>query len=488
MGYRKVVNIIELELVLREMETFGLMRDPERYHITFYGTPSRTERWGWRFEGHHLSLNFALAGEGLVVDTPSFFGANPATVPSGRRGAARWATSTTRMASAGLARTQRREAVISTRTYGDIVTSNRPRSIARSGGDSGAKLDEGQRALVWKIVELYASSFEPGLAEARLARARQDGLESLRFGWAGSTMRGAPHYYRVQGPRFLIEYDASQDGGNHIHTVWRDFTGDFGLELSAKGAFGRDLLHDHYASARGTTHRHELAGEVTRSDPSQPDRTLGARSRRSSASRKAPRHLAAARELPDAARAAAGDGPVRGRHRHVDRHGARSSCARRSSSGARYVSGEAGQRQPSGSRGRRRRRRWKPTSRKTIRARVARFRRRQGLRRRRNLVRPEARRTPRASLTSALLGHFGQAPTGGAMTRARFSAYFRLDDIDNARQHRRRPFGLNTSLRPSHRGRRSRMPAVTSIMNMVMSKSRNPSLIASRLSFRHLDP
>ena len=84
-GYRKVVNIIELELVLREMETFGLMRDPERYHVTVYGTPSRTERWGWRFEGHHLSLNFTLAGDRLVVDTPSFFGANPATVPSGAK-------------------------------------------------------------------------------------------------------------------------------------------------------------------------------------------------------------------------------------------------------------------------------------------------------------------------------------------------------------------------------------------------------------------
>ena len=259
-GYRKVVNIIELELVLREMETFGLMRDPERYHITFYGTPSRTERWGWRFEGHHLSLNFTLAGDGLAVDTPSFFGANPATVTTGAKKGFRalgdehdagWRVLDS------LSDAQRREAVISTRTYGDIVTSNLPQvDPLEAAGIPGAKLNEGQRALVWRIVELYASSFEPALAEARLARARQGGLESLRFGWAGSTTRGAPHYYRVQGPRFLIEYDASQDGGNHIHTVWRDFAGDFGRELPAKGAFGRDLLRDHYASARGTTHRH----------------------------------------------------------------------------------------------------------------------------------------------------------------------------------------------------------------------------------------
>jgi hypothetical protein len=259
-GYRKVVNIIELELVLRGMETFGLMRDPERYHITFYGAPSPTERWGWRFEGHHLSLNFTLAGDRWVVDTPSFFGANPATVPSGSKKGFRtlgeehdsgWAVLDS------LSETQRREAVISTRTYGDIVTSNRVKADPLEGaGIPGAKLDERQRALLWKIVELYASNFEPGLAEARLARARQGGLDGLRFAWAGSTARGAPHYYRVQGLRFLIEYDASQDGGNHIHTVWRDFAGDFGRELPAKGAFGRDLLHDHYVSARGTAHRH----------------------------------------------------------------------------------------------------------------------------------------------------------------------------------------------------------------------------------------
>ena len=80
-----------------------------------------------------------------------------------------------------------------------------------------------------------------------MARVREGGIESLRFGWAGATERGRPHYYRVQGPLFLIEYDASQGDGNHIHTVWRDFTGDF----------GRDLLRDHYEAAQGTSHRHQ---------------------------------------------------------------------------------------------------------------------------------------------------------------------------------------------------------------------------------------
>jgi hypothetical protein len=249
-GYRKVTNIIELEIVLREIETFGWMRDPERYHLTVYGTPDAKQRWGWRFEGHHVSLNFTLAGDKLAVDTPSFLGANPATVQKGARKGLRalgeehdagWALLE------ALNDAQRREAVFEERTYGDIVTVNKDKvEPLAAAGIAGAKLDEKQRALAWKLIEVYAGNFEPGLAQARLARAKQGGIEAIHFGWAGSTTRGKPHYYRVQGPLFLIEYDASQNDGNHIHTVWRDFSGDF----------GRDLLREHYAMTRGTSHRH----------------------------------------------------------------------------------------------------------------------------------------------------------------------------------------------------------------------------------------
>jgi hypothetical protein len=240
-GYRRVTNIIELELVLREVETFGLMRDPEKYHLTIYGRPDAAARWGWRFEGHHLALHFTLAGERLVADTPSFFGANPATVAAGPRKGLRALGAEEdegRALLAMLTAAQRGEAVFDTRTYGDIVTTNAEKvDPLKPVGIPASKLDERQRAQLWKIVETYASAFEPGLAQARLARARDGGIEAMRFGWAGSTGKG-PHYYRIQGPRFLIEYDASQGDGNHIHTVWRDFTGDF----------GRDLLREHYSA------------------------------------------------------------------------------------------------------------------------------------------------------------------------------------------------------------------------------------------------
>ncbi len=249
-GYRKVVNIIELELVLREIETFGLMRDPERYHLTIYGTPGKAGPWGWRFEGHHLSLNFTLAGDHVAVDAPSFFGANPASVPSGPRAGQRVLAAEEDEARAllnSLSEAQRREAVFDTRTYGDIVTANAEKADPpTTAGIAAAQLSEAQRAQLVKLIEVYARTFEPALAEARMARVREGGIENVRFGWAGAIERGRQHYYRVQGPLFLIEYDASQGNGNHIHTVWRDFNGDF----------GRDLLRQHYEAAKGTAHRH----------------------------------------------------------------------------------------------------------------------------------------------------------------------------------------------------------------------------------------
>src|SRR6185436_8807474 len=185
-GYRKVVNILELELVLREIETFGLMRDPERYHLTVYGKPDRKAAWGWRFEGHHLSLNFTLAGESIAVDTPSFFGANPATVPKGAKKGLRVLGAEEDEARALLSmlgEEQRREAVFDTRTFGEIVTGNADKvDPLKPVGIAAAKLDEKQRAQLMKLIEVYAGSFEPALANARLARVRDGGMENIRFG------------------------------------------------------------------------------------------------------------------------------------------------------------------------------------------------------------------------------------------------------------------------------------------------------------------
>jgi hypothetical protein len=249
-GHRKVVNIVELGLVLRELETFGLLRDPEKYYVVFFGNPSPHGNWGWRFEGHHLSLNFTLRGDALLPSaTPSFFGANPAQVPKGAKKGLRVLAEEedeARKLLGMLDERQRTAAIVDPRPYGDIVTGAKDRAapIDNRGLEARA-MSEAQKAQLRKLVEVYAASFEAPLRDARLARA-SEGFDGVRFAWAGPTERGRPHYYRVQGPKFLIEYDASQDGGNHIHTVWRDYDGDF----------GRDLLREHHAAARGTPHRH----------------------------------------------------------------------------------------------------------------------------------------------------------------------------------------------------------------------------------------
>jgi hypothetical protein len=250
-GHRKVVNIIELELVLREMEfAMALMRDPEKYSIVFFGQPSADAAWGWRFEGHHLSLSFSLRGDRAVATTPSFFGANPAEVKKGPKKGLRVLAAEedeARRLLALLDEKQRTTAIIDPRSYGDIVTRNTDKAepLDNRGLEAGA-MTEAQRTQLRKLIEVYAANFEPALMQARLARVNDADFGATRFAWAGPTERGKPHYYRVQGAKFLIEYDASQGDGNHIHTVWRDFDGDF----------GRDLLREHHAAARGTAHRH----------------------------------------------------------------------------------------------------------------------------------------------------------------------------------------------------------------------------------------
>ncbi|MBL8517778.1 MAG: DUF3500 domain-containing protein [Betaproteobacteria bacterium] len=258
-GHAKVTNIIELEGVLREIETFGsLRRDPEKYHLTVYGQPDAKAKWGWRFEGHHLSLNFTLAGDRLVVDTPSFLGANPAEVKSGPKAGLRALKQEEDLARellASLTPEQRRIAHFDARTYGDIVTGAKEVVAPLAPvGLAAAQMTETQKTLLVKLISEHANTFEPGLATARLARVSHGragteavGIDAIRFGWAGGTERGQPHYYRIQGPLFLIEYDSSQSSGNHIHTVWRDFTGDF----------GRDLLREHYSDTKGTGHKHQ---------------------------------------------------------------------------------------------------------------------------------------------------------------------------------------------------------------------------------------
>jgi hypothetical protein len=245
-GYGKAVNIVMLEDVLRRIETFGLSRDPENYAFTVFGTPGPAAPWGWRVEGHHLSLNFTLVPGRPVAVTPAFMGANPAEVPSGPQKGLRTLAAEQDLGRAlaqRLTEPQRTRTIIAAQSLGDIVSGpGRADSLTTPAGLPLADMTGEQRGLAVQLIEAYARNVRAELAEQELARMREAGLERIHFAWAGPLDVGRAHYYRLHGPTLLIEFDNTQNNANHIHSVWHDPKRDFGL----------DLLRAHYE--RG--HRH----------------------------------------------------------------------------------------------------------------------------------------------------------------------------------------------------------------------------------------
>lgn len=238
-GYLKTIATMELDQVLREAaESRGRRadhRDPLLYFVTVFGDPATDAPWGWRFEGHHVSLNFSGVTGELAV-TPMFFGANPAEVREGRRAGLRVLAPEEDLARALLAsldRGQRAAAVLETDVPREILLSpgRDADSLGHPEGLAVGSMSGDQRALVGALLGVWAGNLAPGLAEAQMERIAGAGLEEVRFRWIGSDQPGRPHYYRLHGPTFVIEYDNTQDGANHIHAVWRDLERDFGADL-----------------------------------------------------------------------------------------------------------------------------------------------------------------------------------------------------------------------------------------------------------------
>jgi hypothetical protein len=234
-GHAKAVNVIRLEGVLRQLETFGaLTRDPDNYAVSVFGTPGAETPWGWRLEGHHLSMNFTLVPGKPVAVTPAFLGANPAEVRSGPLKGLRTLAQEEDLARA-LARSmdsaQRRRMVIADRSLGDIVAGpGRGESLTTPAGIPAAELGPAQREGLVRLVEAYARNMRAEIADDELRRLREAGLERVHFAWAGPLETGA-HYYRIHGPTLRIELDNTQNEANHIHSVWHDPRNDFGADL-----------------------------------------------------------------------------------------------------------------------------------------------------------------------------------------------------------------------------------------------------------------
>ena len=238
-GYGKATTIMSLEEVLRDIEkdTVG-RRDSDRYYFSLFGEPSASGTWGWRVEGHHLSLNFSLVGGKMIATAPAFFGANPAEVRQGQRRGLRALAREEDLARElllSLDDKQKAVAVIEATAPKDILSFNKRKAdIGEPKGLAASRLNKKQSEQLHLLIAEYAGNMPEELAAARLEAAHKAGMGKVFFAWAGRQDRGQGHYYRVQGPTFLIEYDNTQNDANHIHSVWRDFNGDFGLDLLAQ--------------------------------------------------------------------------------------------------------------------------------------------------------------------------------------------------------------------------------------------------------------
>ena len=242
-GYMKAVTIMSLEQILKDTQAAATpVRDPELYFFSIFGKPGADATWGWRVEGHHVSLNFTIVGGKMVAGTPAFLGTNPAEAKEGPRKGTRVLGVEEDMGRAlvkSMDEGQKKTAIYTAEAPKEIVTSNsRKAMIDKPVGILVSELKPEQKEMLVTLVKEYATRLRPELAEQDLGKVQSAGWEKIRFAWAGGLELGQPHYYRVQGPTFLIEYDNVQNGANHAHTVWRDMV---------DGDFGEDLLKKHYA-------------------------------------------------------------------------------------------------------------------------------------------------------------------------------------------------------------------------------------------------
>lgn len=275
-GYVTASTIVGLEMTLDFKEGWtwpDTGRDGGLYYVSIFGTPSATDAWGWRFEGHHISLNFTIVKGQIVAPTPTFFGANPAEMPLSAVASLRPLAGVEDLARDlihALDDEQRAAVILSPAAPSDMVTSNH-RQVAEGQlhlgeteiekwraaaglahshidalrfshspkGLAAGVMKADQQEILHALIAEYIHRMPDELAEIEAARLHRSGIEQVHFAWAGGIERRQGHYYRLQAPNFLVEYDNTQNDANHIHSVWRDPANDFGA----------DILAHHYAHA-----------------------------------------------------------------------------------------------------------------------------------------------------------------------------------------------------------------------------------------------
>ncbi len=248
-GFATAMEIMSLEQVLWELENENPRRDTLMYYLTLFGQPGG-KAWGWRFEGHHLALNFTVSEGKLVSNAPNFFGSNPAELREGPRAGLRVLAREEDVARdlvKSLAPEQSEKAILADKTPKDILTKAETTvTPLEARGIAYRDLQPEQQTKLRDLIGVYLHRARAEVADQKWQKIEKAGLDGIVFTWIGGTEKGEAHYYRVQGPNFLLEYANTQNNANHVHSVWRDFQGDF----------GRDLLREHYQAY----HQAELKG------------------------------------------------------------------------------------------------------------------------------------------------------------------------------------------------------------------------------------
>ncbi|MDB5293424.1 MAG: hypothetical protein JWL69_4665 [Phycisphaerales bacterium] len=242
-AYMQAQTIMSLDQVLKEMEPGPPktpLRDPDNYYFSIFGTPGEKGTWGWRVEGHHLSLNFTIVDGKAAVGGPIFLGSNPAEVRQGPRKGLRVLAEEEDMGFAlikSLSPDQQKKAIINDKAPNEIITgADRKANPGEPAGVAAGGMNAEQKTQLMALIEFYANRLRPELADDDMKKIEKAGIDKIHFAWAGATAPGEAHYYRIHGPTFLVEFDNTQNNANHVHTVWRDAANDF----------GEDLLKKHY--------------------------------------------------------------------------------------------------------------------------------------------------------------------------------------------------------------------------------------------------
>ncbi|HZN35891.1 MAG TPA: DUF3500 domain-containing protein [Pirellulaceae bacterium] len=245
-GYGKATKIMELESLLLELQKpkAAPIRDSERYYFVVYGAPTSEGRWGLSIEGHHLSLNFVVDKGKVISSTPTAFCANPAivmneNVPSIKKGTRLLAKEETLAFEllASLSPEQKKVAVIADKALGEVRSAGEPQPPTDApAGLAAEKLTGQQRGILQSLLDAYCENLPADVVKERREAIEKQGLGQVHFAWAGAQQPGVGHYYRVQGPTFLIEFvntqpDSAGNPANHIHSMWRDMQGDFALPI-----------------------------------------------------------------------------------------------------------------------------------------------------------------------------------------------------------------------------------------------------------------